>query len=134
MCAFAETPCYVRSGGTASSARGSGRLHAGILSSVYLIHSMLECADRELVCNQTGEKVCNLEQSARTIVLVLSILTNAASLGYQAARNALHWRLCCLRHAAAAKKDVRALPLTRPPTAPTAGLILAVVQRPSCCE
>jgi hypothetical protein len=92
---------------------------------------MLECADRELVCNQTGEKVCNLEPSARTIVLVLSILTNAASLGYQAARNALHWRLCCLRHAASAKKDDRALPLTRPPTA---GLILAVVQRPSCCE
>jgi hypothetical protein len=56
------------------------------MNGMYLIRSVLECGDRELVC-QSGLKLCTLGPSAETIVLVLSVLTNAASIGYKAARN-----------------------------------------------
>ena len=58
-------------------------MHAGIMNSLYIIRSILECVDRK----QAVLKVCNLEPSAATVVLILSILTSAASLGYKAARN-----------------------------------------------
>ena len=57
------------------------------MNSLYLIQSILECVDRKLIGDQTIVKVCNLEPSAATVVLILSILTSAASLGYKAARN-----------------------------------------------
>jgi hypothetical protein len=75
------------------------RMHTGIMNSVYLVRSILECVDHDLVCKQSEVKVCNLDPSARTVVLVLSNLTSAAMLGYKAARNAcacLRWfALCC---------------------------------------
>jgi hypothetical protein len=67
------------------------------MNSLYIIRSILECVDRKLICDQAAVKVCNLEPSAATVVLILSILTSAASLGYKAARNV--WRFlsqsCC---------------------------------------
>ena len=66
---------------------GIERAHAGIMNSLYIIRSILECADRKLICEQSGQEVCNLEPSVATVVLILSILTSAASLGYKAARN-----------------------------------------------
>jgi hypothetical protein len=68
------------------------RMHAGAMNSMFLIRSILECVDQKLMCEQTGQqKVCNLEPSAATVVLILSIVTSAASVGYKAARNS--WRL-----------------------------------------
>ena len=66
----------------------ASRIFAGIMNAIYLVRSILECADRELVCQQTNVKVCNLEPlpSMGTVVLLLSILTSAAMLGYKAAR------------------------------------------------
>jgi hypothetical protein len=60
------------------------------MNSLYIIRSILECADRKPICEQSGQRVCNLEPSAATVVLILSILTSAASLGYKAARNVRH--------------------------------------------
>ena len=57
------------------------------MNSLYLIQSILECVNRKLICDQAVAKVCNLEPSAATVVLILSMLTSAASLGYKAARN-----------------------------------------------
>ena len=59
--------------------------------------SILECVDRDLVCLQMHVKVCNLEPSMGTVVLLLSILTSAAMLGYKAART-LASAYCCGRH------------------------------------
>jgi hypothetical protein len=56
------------------------------MNTIYLVGSILECVDRELVCKQMHVKVCNLEPSIGTVVLLLSILTSAAMLGYKAAR------------------------------------------------
>jgi len=56
------------------------------MNTVYLVRSILECVDRDLVCQQTHVKVCNLEPSMGTVVLLLSILTSAAMLGYKIAR------------------------------------------------
>ena len=56
------------------------------MNTIYLVRSILECVDRELVCKQTHVKVCNLEPSMGTVVLLLSILTSAAMIGYKAAR------------------------------------------------
>jgi len=61
-------------------------IFAGIMNTIYLVKSILECVDRELVCKQTHVKVCNLEPSMGTVVLLLSILTSAAMIGYKAAR------------------------------------------------
>ena len=58
---------------------------------MFLIRSILECVDQKLMCEQTGQKVCNLEPSTATVVLILSIVTSAASVGYKAARNS--WRM-----------------------------------------
>jgi hypothetical protein len=65
-------------------------VHAGIIKSLYMIRSILECVDRKLVCDQAVVKLCILEPSAATVVLILSLMTSAASLGYKAARNV--WR------------------------------------------
>ena len=59
----------------------------GVMNSLYIIRSILECVDRKLIRDQAAVQVCNLEPSAATVVLILSILTSAASLGYKAARN-----------------------------------------------
>jgi hypothetical protein len=67
------------------------------MNTIYLVKSILECVDRELVCQQTHVKVCNLEPSMGTVVLLLSILTSAAMLGYKAART-LASAYCCGRH------------------------------------
>ena len=85
-------------------------MHTGIMNSVYLIRSILECVDHDLMCKQNEVKVCNLDPSTRTVVLVLSNLTSAAMLGYKAARNVcacLRWFalfcdycLCCTAVAA----------------------------------
>ena len=56
------------------------------MNTVYLVQSILECVDREKVCSQKAVKVCNLEPSMGTVVLLLSTLTSAAMLGYKAAR------------------------------------------------
>jgi uncharacterized protein YsxB (DUF464 family) len=61
-------------------------IFAGTMNTIYLVGSILECVDRERVCEQTHVKVCNLEPSKGTVVLLLSILTSAAMLGYKAAR------------------------------------------------
>ncbi len=76
---------------------GIERAHAGIMNSLYIILSILECADRKLICEQTAVKVCNLEPSAATVVLLLSVLTSALSLGYKTARNILRFvsPACC---------------------------------------
>ena len=69
------------------------------MNAIYLMRSILECVDRDLVCQQTHVKVCNLEPlpSMGTVILLLSILTSAAMLGYKAARTlaAAH---CCDSH------------------------------------
>ena len=67
------------------------------MNAIYLVGSILECVDRERVCEQTHVKVCNLEPSKGTVVLLLSILTSAAMLGYKAART-LASAHCCGRH------------------------------------
>ncbi len=56
------------------------------MNTLYLVRTILECVDQKLLCGQTEVKVCNLEPSAGTVVLVLSIITSAAGLGYKAAR------------------------------------------------
>ncbi len=61
------------------------------------MRSIRECVDRDLVCQQTHVKVCNLEPSMGTNLLLLSILTSAAMLGYKAART-LASAYCCGRH------------------------------------
>ena len=59
------------------------------MNTVYLTSSILECVDRELVCEQKAEiKVCNLAPSMGTTILLLSILTSAMMLGYKIARTA----------------------------------------------
>ena len=75
---------------------------AGVMNSLYIIRSILECVDRKLIRDQAAVQVCNLEPSAATVVLILSILTSAASLGYKAARNVWRfvsrfWCRCCPR-------------------------------------
>ena len=69
------------------------------MNTIYLVRSILDCVDRELVCKQTHVKVCNLEPSKGTVVLLLSILTSAAMIGYKAART-LAFAYCsdCHRH------------------------------------
>jgi len=61
-------------------------IYAGIMNTVYLTSSILECVDRELVCEQKAVKVCNLDPSMGTTILLLSILTSAMMLGYKIAR------------------------------------------------
>ena len=68
------------------------------MNSLYLVRSILECVNQKLVC-QTEVKVCNLEPSARTVILIVSIITSAAGLGYKAARMLC---VCLVRHADAA--------------------------------
>jgi hypothetical protein len=69
------------------------------MNAIYLMRSILECVDRDLVCQQTHVNVCNLEPlpSTGTVILLLSILTSAAMLGYKAART-LASAHCCDRH------------------------------------
>jgi hypothetical protein len=69
------------------------------MNAIYLMRSILECVDREQVCQQTHVKVCNLEllPSMGTVNLLLSILTSAAMLGYKSAR-LLASAHCCDRH------------------------------------
>jgi hypothetical protein len=73
------------------------RVHAGTMKSLYMIRSILECVDRKLICDQAVVKLCILEPSAATVVLILSLMTSAASLGYKRARNACICCRCCPR-------------------------------------
>ena len=61
------------------------------MNTVYLVRSIMECVDRDRVCMQMHVKVCNLEKSIGTVVLVLSILTSAAMLGYKLARTLVYF-------------------------------------------
>ena len=67
------------------------------MNTVYLAWSILECVDLDLVCEQKAAKVCNLERSMGTVLLLLSILTSAAMIGYKAART-LAFANCCDGH------------------------------------
>ena len=59
----------------------SARRVAGILNTIYLIRSVVECGQYPNAAPQN--RVCDLQDSMQTCILVLSAITSGVMLGYK---------------------------------------------------